>query len=56
MSDDETLQAEIDELLKEVKEMEKRSYELKQAAVRQLSYGITAYIAPPKSPTTNEEK
>ena len=52
MSDDATLRAEIDELLKDVKEKERKSYEFKRAAERQLSCAISAYVvAPPRSMT-----
>lgn len=42
-SEDVILRSEIDELLKSVKEKEKRSAELWQAGERQLSYAMSIY-------------
>lgn len=57
MSEDEaSLQSEIDELLKDVKEKEKKSYEFKRAAERQLSYAMSGYIAPPDPPKEDIDK
>jgi hypothetical protein len=45
-----------DELQKEIEELKKKSRELYVAAERQLSYAISAYIAPPDEPRKKEEK
>jgi phosphate uptake regulator len=45
---------EDEELQKEIKELKKKSRDLYEAAERQLTVAISAYVAPRKSQTCNE--
>ena len=52
----ETHEDDLNGLLNEIIEKEKKSRELYEAAERQLSYAISAYIAPPRESQKKERK
>lgn len=45
----------LDDLLKEIKEKEKNSRDLYEEAERQLSFAVSAYIAPTRKPQKKDE-